>query len=238
MRPICPKGEIVLTIKVAVLLSADGMCFMCKILQVNPQSPDQRVLEQAAEIMRQGGIIAFPTETFYGLAADHQKTEALVRLAELKAREGSKPFPLILSSRNEVFVLCEQVNEAAKELMARYWPGPLTLVLPARASLPPQLRSVQGGVGVRLSPHPVAMGLAKVLGRAITATSANLATCPPAKQLADLQQEMHCKLDLLLDAGMCPAVTPSTVLDLMGPVPVVLRPGAIKKQSDWQIAHR
>ena len=136
-----------------------------------------RQIVRAAEILRQGGLVVFPTETLYGIAAAWDQPRALERLAELKGRDASKPIALSAADAGQVDPLVKDVSELARGLMARFWPGPLTLVLTARAGLHPCLVSADGGVGVRVSSHPAAAGLSRALGRAVTATSStNAAT--------------------------------------------------------------
>lgn len=196
-------------------------------LVLDPAAPDPQALARAADCLRQGGVTVFPTETLYGLGVDYRNPGALARLARLKGREAGKPFPLILATAAEVDDLARDIPAPARELMARHWPGPLTLVLPAREGLHPSLVSADGGVGARLSPHPVAAGLARALGRAITATSANLAGQPPSADPAGLDPALLAGVDLLLDAGPTPGGPASTVLDCRTWPPVLLRAGAV-----------
>lgn len=184
-------------------------------------------MEAAARILLDGGLVIFPTETFYGIAADHTNADALSRLAELKGREEGKPMALILSQRSEVESLAAEVTAKAKEFMARHWPGPLTLVFEAKAGLDPRLVSADGGVGMRLSPHPVAAGLALALGRAITATSANPAGGPAVARVEDLDPQVADGVDLILDWGECPGGMASTVVDVRCDPPLILRPGPV-----------
>lgn len=197
-------------------------------LVLDPAAPDPRALARAADGLRDGEVTVFPTETLYGLGADYRNAGALDRLARLKGREADKPFPLILAAATEVDALARDIPAPARALMARHWPGPLTLVLPAREGLHPRLVSADGGVGVRLSPHPVAAGLARALGRAITATSANLAGQPPSADPALLDPALLAGVDLLIDAGPTPGGPASTVLDCRTWPPTLLRAGAVR----------
>ncbi len=200
---------------------------MPSLITIDPQRPDPQALERAARVLEAGGLVAFPTETFYGIAADTASAQGLDRLARLKSRQADKPFPLILAEAGQLGALVEQVPELAAELMQRHWPGPLTLVMAARAGLHPRLVSAQGGVGVRVSPWACASGLARALGRAITATSANLAGGPPPRRAADLDPRLARALDLVLDGGPTPGGAPSTVLDVRCHPPLLLRPGPV-----------
>jgi L-threonylcarbamoyladenylate synthase len=193
---------------------------------VRLHGPDDTVLRRAASLLARGGLVAYPTETLYGIAADHTNHQALARLTALKGREPGKPFPLILAGSAEVDLLARDIPPVARFLMARYWPGPLTLVLAARPGLHQALLSEDGGVGMRLSPHPIAAGLARALGRAITATSANLAGRLAVSRAEDLDQAIVTGANLVLDIGPTPGGPPSTVLDARHEPMGILRQGA------------
>jgi L-threonylcarbamoyladenylate synthase len=189
--------------------------------------PPAEALARAAAVLAAGGLVIVPTETFYGLAADTASPTGLARLAELKGRPEGKPFPLIIAGPEQLADLAAEVPAAGQELMARHWPGPLTLVLPARPGLDPRLVSADGGVAVRVSPQPAARGLAAALGRAITATSANPAGGPPAARVEELDPEVAAAAELILDAGPAPGGLASTILDVRREPPAVLRAGPI-----------
>ncbi len=201
---------------------------MSKTYIIDAHDPPEDVLHHAAQALRQGGLVVFPTETFYGIAADAQNPEGLEKLAKLKGREAEKPFPLIVSSVLQLAPLVGQIPAAAQKLIARYWPGPLTLVMNAKSGLHPRLLSKDNGVGVRVSPWPCAKGLAQALGRAITATSANLTGGAPARRIADLNPEVASAVDIILDCGATPGGQASTVLDVRVAPPLVLRQGPIR----------
>jgi L-threonylcarbamoyladenylate synthase len=189
--------------------------------------PNASQVEQAASILRQGGLVVYPTETFYGIAADHTNAPALDRLAQLKGRPAHKPIALILSRTEEVDLLASKVPPMARELMARYWPGPLTLIMQARPGLHSLLVSSDGGVGMRMSPHQTASGLAAALGRAITATSANLSGGPPVLHVSDLADEIVNGVDMVLDGGPCAGGKGSTMVDVRIIPPKILRQGPV-----------
>jgi L-threonylcarbamoyladenylate synthase len=203
------------------------MTDMPPIITLDPLHPDPALLARAAGVLAEGGLVVLPTETLYGVAVDHRHPAALERLARLKGREGAKPFPLILASAAEADTLAAGIPPQARDLMARFWPGPLTLVLAARPGLSPRLVSAQGGVGMRVSSHAVAGGLARALGRAVTATSANLGGQPPVSRVADLDSALLAGVDLVLDAGPSPGGPASTVLEARAWPPRLLRAGAL-----------
>ncbi len=183
-------------------------------------------LERAAEGLRGGLIVAYPTETFYGLAVDPWQPDALERLLSLKGRDPQVPLPLILPSRDHLAALVTNVSASAAALMERHWPGPLTLVLPARSGLPSALLGPEG-IGVRLSGHRVATDLAVRFGAPLVATSANPSGDPPA-QNADQVAQCLPGVDLLVDGGPTAGGAPSTVVVVASSGEItVLRQGAI-----------
>jgi L-threonylcarbamoyladenylate synthase len=183
-------------------------------------------LERASEGLRRGLIVAYPTETFYGLAADPWQPVALERLLSLKGRDPQAPLPLILPSRDHLSALVTDIPAAAEVLMDRHWPGPLTLVLPARPGLPSALVGPEG-IGVRLSGHRVATDLAVHFGAPLVATSANPGGEPPA-QNADHVVRCLPGVDLVVDGGHTAGGAPSTVVAVaMSGAMTVLRQGAI-----------
>jgi len=189
--------------------------------------PEPRALVRLAQALRQGALIAIPTETLYGLAADHRHPVALDCLAVLKGREDLKPFPLILNHPAEAQALAQEIPPVARDLMAHHWPGPLTLIFKARPGLHPRLVSTDGGVAMRVSNHPVAGGLAAALGAAITATSANPSGQPPVSRAQDLDPTLVAGLDYILDGDPTPGGPPSTVLDVRERPWRVVRQGAV-----------
>lgn len=184
---------------------------------------DERAIARAAEVLRAGGIVALPTESSYGLAVDALSEVALARLWVAKGRAAGKPPPILIGDEETLARLVEVVPEAARELMARHWPGALTLALPARAELPAAIVEA-GFVGVRRSPHPVADALARAFG-AITATSANRSGAAPAMEAEEAAIE---GVQLVLDGGRAGGGAPSTVARVHRDGRVeVLRPGAV-----------
>ncbi|HLU65010.1 MAG TPA: L-threonylcarbamoyladenylate synthase [Kofleriaceae bacterium] len=171
-------------------------------------------LAAAARVLAGGGLVCVATESTYGLAADLRRPEALARLSAVKrARPGDAPFAVIAPDEAAARALARVWPAAAGELAARHWPGPLTLVVPARADLPPAVVGPGGGVGVRVSSHPLAAGLARALGAPITATSANRSGAPPATTAAEARAALGDEIDLYLDGGRC-AGMPSTVVEI------------------------
>lgn len=182
-------------------------------------------LDAAVAALARGEVVAYPTETFYGLAVDVLDPAALARLMALKGRAADKTVGLIVAGRAMVESLCAEIPAAAEPLMARHWPGPLTLCLPARAGLPEALVN-DGFVAMRESPHPLAQALVKAFGRPISATSANLAGQPPARSAEEVRAAFPTGC-LVLDGGATPGGLPSTLARVRGGAVEILRRGPI-----------
>lgn len=199
-------------------------------VSIGPGEPDPRILLSAATIIRQGGLVAYPTETVYGLGADPFNAAAIDRLRSAKGRDAESAMILILAQTGEAHDLALLAGPARRwfeALTLSFWPGPLTLVLPARPRL--NCPALAGGstVAVRLSSHPVARQLVRTVGRPITSTSANRSGSPPAVAATDLEEDLAGCLDMILDSGPAPGGPASTILDLSGERPRVLREGAL-----------
>ena len=181
-------------------------------------------LAVAVVALRRGEIVAYPTETFYGLAVDASDELALARLRELKGR-AEKAFSVLVVGAEMLTGLVEPPSERARALMERYWPGALTLALPAKAGVPAALVA-DGCVAVRESPHPLARALVRALGGPITATSANLAGAPPATTPDEVVAGLGGRC-VVLPGGTTPGGAPSTLARVRGNRIEVLRPGAV-----------
>jgi L-threonylcarbamoyladenylate synthase len=196
-------------------------------LRVDSKDPSPAVLEQAAAVIRLGGIVAYPTDTFYGLAADPRRAEALSRLREVKGRPAGQPVPLIAADLKQVTDWVGIMTPLGSRLAARFWPGPLTLVIEGASGLGPEVLAGGRRVAVRVPADPVARGLAAATGHAITSTSANRSGEPPAATADEVESALGTAIDLVLDAGAAPGGMPSTLVDVTGPSPVLVRPGAV-----------
>jgi L-threonylcarbamoyladenylate synthase len=181
-------------------------------------------LAVAVVALRRGEIVAYPTETFYGLAVDAFDELALARLRELKGR-AEKAFSALVVGPEMLERLCEPPSEKARELMTRYWPGALTLALPARAGVPAAMVA-DGFVAVRESPHPLARALVRAYGGPLTATSANLAGQPPATTAEEVRAALGGRC-VVLAGGTTAGGAPSTLARVRGNRIEVLRPGAV-----------
>ena len=200
---------------------------MTTVIRVDPARPAGDVLDSAVATLRGGGIIAFPTETFYGLGAAFSSAPAIARVFEVKGRDAAKPILVLVNSTAMAESLTSRVPDRARALMARHWPGALTLVLPAQASVPLALTAGTGTIGVRWPAHAVAEGLVRALGEPITAPSANPSDLTPPCTADEVLAYFDGVLDLVLDAGPTPGGPASTVLDVTVEPPRLLRRGAV-----------
>lgn len=200
---------------------------MPKTEAVDPRRPEAGVLERAAALLRRGLLVAYPTETFYGLGADPLNPEAIDRVFEAKGRPERMALPLVAGDEAGVLGVVAEFPEAARRLAGSFWPGALTLVLPASPRIPPRLLGGGRTVGVRISSHPVAAGLARAAQGAIVATSANRSGQGAPQTAAEVEAALGDSLALILDGGPSTGGLASTVLDLTAPVPRVVRSGAV-----------
>ena len=186
-------------------------------------------LGKAVGIIAAGGVVAFPTETFYGLAADAANEGAIDQIFALKGRSFSNPIALIIAELAHLEALTEGISDTAHKLMAAFWPGPLTLVFRAAPAVSLRLTAGTGKIGVRISSHPLAQALAAGLGRPITATSANRSGHPECTTADEVSKQLNSDLLTILDGGPTPGGNGSTFLDLSTEPPAMLRQGTISR---------
>jgi len=191
---------------------------------------DETGIKRAAELIRDGGIVAFPTETFYGLAADPRNGAALERLKALKQRPEGSAFPLIAADLATAKAWVD-IPTPFEALTARFWPGPLTLAVHPTSKLDPAVCAEHGSVGRRLAEHPVARTLAQHGGGVITATSANPRGDPPPKSAETLSAGLVEQLSAVIDGGVTAGGSPSTIVGLRQGRVVILRPGRISSEE-------
>lgn len=204
---------------------------MTEFTSVDPERPDPEVIERAAQVIRRGGLVAFPTETVYGLGANALDPDAVAGIFRAKGRPSDNPLIVHLAGPDELEVAAVDVPDQARRLGSAFWPGPLTLVLPASPRVP---RITSGGldtVAVRVPSHPVAVALIRASRTPIAAPSANRSGRPSPTQARHVRDDLEGRVDLILDGGPCAVGVESTVLDLTGSRPVILRPGGISRSS-------
>jgi L-threonylcarbamoyladenylate synthase len=203
-------------------------------LVVDPSHPDVHAINEAAAALQGGGLVAFPTETVYGLGVDPFNAEAVERLFEAKGRPAEKGLILHLGDIEQLDDLVRSFPEAAVTLARRFFPGPLTLVLPARPGLPSRVTGGRDSVAVRMPDHPVALALARAFGGPIAAPSANPTGLAPPTTAEQVAQYLGDAIDILLDGGPSTGGVPSTLVDLTSVPPRILRHGAVAEEEVWK----
>ena len=192
---------------------------------------------RAAKIVSEGGVIAFRTDTFYGLGVDPFNAAAVAKLRELKGREENKPILLLLSDASVADRFIADRSKAFDDVATRFWPGPLTIVGVAVSNLPPEITAGTGTVGVRVPADQDVRELVRVCGGALTATSANPSGREPARSAREARDYFGNGIDLIIDGGEVTATEPSTVLDVTTSPPRVVREGAVRFSQDLQDYH-
>ncbi len=199
------------------------------VVDVDPEHPDRSVIKRAADVLRDGGLVAFPTETVYGLGANALNANAVARIFEAKARPAWNPVIAHVGSIAEARALTTAWPDVATRLANAFWPGPLTLVLPKHHSVPDIVSAGLPAVAIRVPSHPVARALIAALGAPIAAPSANRFTELSPTTAAHVQESLGDRVDMILNGGASDVGIESTVVDLTGTVPVMLRPGVISR---------
>jgi L-threonylcarbamoyladenylate synthase len=194
---------------------------------VDRDAPQRDAIEEAATWIRSGGLIAIPTDTLYGLAADPFDAAAVARVFTAKGRAATQALPLIAADVAQIVVHIGPLSRIAAQLAACFWPGPLTLLLPAPAALAAEVSGGTGQVGVRVPADPIARAVCTGAGRPITATSANISGAPATADPDEVERTLGDVVDFLLDTGRTPGGAPSTIVDVSSDQPRVVRAGAV-----------
>ncbi len=201
-----------------------------KILKINPENPEADFVAEAAEVLKRGGLVAFPTETVYGLGGNGLDAEACKKIYEAKGRPSDNPLILHISQISELRPIVGEIPPVGEALMEAFWPGPLTMIFPKSELVP---LSVTGGldtVAVRFPTHPVALAIIRKAGLPIAGPSANSSGKPSPTRASHVEFDLSGKIDMIVDGGASQWGLESTIVDVSGDVPVILRPGAITKE--------
>ena len=184
-------------------------------------------LQPAVDWLRAGRVVAFPTDTFYGLAADPGSSRAVQLLFEIKGRDGRSAVPLVAASIHQVEQCCGPLGSRARRIAERFWPGPLSLIVDAPASIASEVYGQEPSVAIRVPAHPVARALCEAWGGPLTATSANRSGEAPARAIDELGPLGHDERVFVVDGGSTPGGLPSTIVDVRGTHPLLVRAGAL-----------
>lgn len=189
----------------------------------------EQLLQQAVLILREGGIVAYPTDTVYGLGSDAFNEEALARVYDIKQRPPDRPFPLLIADEHMLADLTAGVSEVGWRLMKQFWPGGLTLVVRKSTTLPDWLTAGGYTIAVRIPDHPLTLALIRGLGSPLIGTSANLSGSPNVANADEVRAQLGDEVDFVLDGGLCPGGIESTVIDVASKIPTILREGAVSR---------
>jgi L-threonylcarbamoyladenylate synthase len=203
---------------------------MPEILKIGDKNSEEIILTRAAEIIAHGGIIAYPTETFYGLGADATNEKAIQKIFAIKGRNFKNPISLIIGQTDNIYPLVQDVPQTAQKLMTAFWPGALTIVFLAANNVSPLLTAGSGKIGLRVSSHPGAQGIIQRLKRPLTATSANLTGAPECTRASEVAEQIGDKIDAIIDLGNTPGTKGSTIVDVTCTPVAILREGAISRK--------
>ena len=188
-------------------------------------------LQQAVSILKNGGIVAYPTDTVYGLGADAFNEEAVSQVYRVKQRSRNQPLSILISDKSDLVQISDALPEAARILVERYWPGGLTLILRKLPFVPDWITAGGSTVAVRIPDHPVTLNLIRELGKPLIGTSANLSGLPSATSAEEVRAQLGNAIDFVLDGGICSGGIESTVVDVTGKVIAILREGAVSRDE-------
>ncbi len=188
---------------------------------------EQLEIERAVTTLKNGGVIAYPTDTVYGLGCDAFNEQSVARIFQIKQRPSNQTLPLLIADASALFLLAGDLTEDASRLVEQFWPGGLTLVVRKATSLPDWLTAGENTIALRVPNHPVTLELIRLLGGPLIGTSANLSRSPSVTTAYEVREQLGESVDFILDGGECPGGIESTVLDVTGEVAVILRQGAV-----------
>jgi L-threonylcarbamoyladenylate synthase len=202
---------------------------LCYTAVVKNELPSQlqSEIERGIVILKNGGVIAYPTDTVYGLGCAAFNHEAVARIFQVKQRPISMPLPILVSSEEQILTVAASFPESARILVRRFMPGGLTVIVEKSRAVPGIVTSGGRTVGVRIPDHPVALAIIRGLGAPIIGTSANISTRPSPLTATEVREQLGDTVDLIIDGGRCPGGRESTIIDVTGEIPRVVRAGAV-----------
>ena len=202
-----------------------------KIIQINPQSPQSDLISKAADTIKNGGIIVFPTWCLYGLAADAFNIKAIEKVFVIKNRRPDNPLLILIKHRNEIDKFVTEIPDTAKKIMDKFWPGRVTIIFNSKKNIPDILTAGTGKIGIRIPEHPVALALLDQLDNPVTGTSANISNTPGCDNISCMSSSIIMQTELTLDAGMLNGGIGSTIIDITCNPPVIIREGEILSED-------
>ncbi len=201
-----------------------------KYVTVDPEDPDKAVIEEAGRIIKSGGLVAFPTETVYGLGGDALSASSSKKIYEAKGRPSDNPLIVHIAELEDLFAIAKNVPKEALVLADRFWPGPLTMIFEKKDKVPFETTGGLDTVAVRFPSHPVAKAFIKASGGYVAAPSANLSGKPSPTDGRHVLSDMDGRIDMIIDSGKCDIGLESTIIDMTSPTPMMLRPGYINER--------
>ncbi len=209
---------------------------MTEVIKVDPENPDAEILRKAAEVIKRGGLVVFPTETVYGIGANAFNENACKKIFKAKGRPQDNPLIVHISSIDMLYDVVLSVPRIAYEFIDKLWPGPLTLIMEKKSNVPDVVSASLPTVAVRMPSHPVANLLIELSGHPIAAPSANLSGKPSPTSFEHVKDDMMGRVDVIIDAGETPLGIESTIIDLTKDPPVLLRPGPLTLEQISRIS--
>jgi L-threonylcarbamoyladenylate synthase len=197
------------------------------IISVDPIKPEPSDIAKAAEILKAGKLVAFPTDTVYGIGADAFNKSAVERIFTAKGRDSKKPLQVLIADKDDLNFIVEKQTDTLHRLAEKFFPGALTIVVQAKEDFPRWVTCGLDIVGVRMPSNPIALEIIKAFGKPIAATSANISGLPDPKDAQQVLEYLDGKIDLILDGGATPDDIPSTVIDISVNPPKILRQGKL-----------
>jgi L-threonylcarbamoyladenylate synthase len=197
------------------------------IIKINPEHPEPDRIDEAVAMLKNGRVIGFPTETFYGLGTDALNEASIAKIFAVKGRDFNNPILVVIGDPGHVDLFADDIPAQARALMQRFWPGPVTILFRASAAVSPKLTAGSGKIGIRLTSHPIARELSRKLGGPLTATSANLSGATECSSAAEVLAQLEGKIDGIVDGGTTPGGKGSTIVDATVSPVNVLREGVI-----------
>ncbi len=197
-----------------------------EIIRLNEKNRSQAI-KLAANSLKTGALVAFPTDTVYGLGAIYNDNNAIENIFRAKGRDDKKPLSILISDEEQVFELASEISEDARRLMKSFWPGALTIILKKAEDIADRVTAGKDTVGIRMPDSDLTRELIRAAGHPLAAPSANLSGKRSAVCANDVIEDLNGRIDMILDGGLCRGGLPSTIVDMTGDKPVILREGAI-----------
>lgn len=201
------------------------------IIKISSKKPEKEKIKTAAQILKQGGLVAFPTDTVYGLGADATNSKAVKKIFKVKKRPLTSPLPILIAKKNDLIKYASHITTETKKLTDKFWPGPLTIILKKKKKISGVVTAGLPRVGVRVPNNAVALALIQTLDRPLAATSANISNKPSPTTSRGVKKYLNNKIDLILDGGKTNLGRESTILDCTASPPTLLRTGVISAEK-------